>query len=95
MKRATSAIRRAETKSERLELRVTPSAKRLIQQAAAVSGLSAADLAYEGARRILSEHEHMELTEADRKIFLEALLSPPKPSARLVSALKRHTIEVE
>ncbi|MGO9265757.1 MAG: DUF1778 domain-containing protein [Candidatus Binataceae bacterium] len=95
MKRATSASARAETKSERLELRVTPSTKRVIQQAAAVSGLSAADLAYEGARRVLSEHEHMELTEADRKVFLEALLSPPKPSARLVSALKHHATEVE
>src|SRR6516162_4907281 len=95
MKRATSASRRAETKSERLELRVTPSAKRVIQQAAAVSGLSAADLAYEGARRVLTEHEHMELTEADRRVFLKAVLCPPKPSGRLITALKRHGAEVE
>ena len=74
---------RNELKSERLELRVTPSAKRVIQRATAVSGLSTADLTYEGARRILDEHERMELTEADRKMFLKALLSPPKPSARL------------
>ena len=95
MKRATSASRRAETKSERLELRVTPSAKRVIQQAAAVSGLSAADLAYEGARRVLTEHEHMELTEADRRVFLKAVLCPPKPSGRLITALKRHGADVE
>jgi uncharacterized protein (DUF1778 family) len=95
LKRATSASLRAETKSERLELRITPSAKKVIQQAAAVSGLSAADLAYEGARRILNEYERMELTEADRKIFLQAVLSPPKPSSRLLTALKRHGAEVE
>ena len=95
VKRATSASTRVETKSERLELRVTPSAKRVIQKAAALSGLSAADLAYEGARRVLNEHEHMELTEADRKVFLGALLSPPKPSGRLITALKRHDAEVE
>jgi uncharacterized protein (DUF1778 family) len=95
MKRPTSASTRAETKSERLELRVTPSAKRVIQQAAAVSGLSAADLAYEGARRVLTEHEHMELTEADRRVFLRAVLNPPKPSGRLITALKRHGAEVE
>ena len=95
MKRATSASARTETKSERLELRVTPSAKKVIQQAAAVSGLSAADLAYEGARRVLSEHEHMDLTQADRKVFLGALLSPPKASGRLITALKRHGAEVE
>jgi uncharacterized protein (DUF1778 family) len=76
MKRATSAGTRVETKSERLELRVTPSAKRVIQQAAPVNGLSAADLAYEGARRVLTEHEHMELAEADRRVFLRAVLSP-------------------
>jgi uncharacterized protein (DUF1778 family) len=61
-------------------IEITPSAKRVIQRAAAVSGLSAADLAYEGARRVLNEHEHMELTEADRKVFVRALLSPwPAP----------------
>jgi uncharacterized protein (DUF1778 family) len=95
MKRTTLGSAHAELRSERLEFRVTPSAKKVIQHAAAVSGLSAADLAYEGARRILNEHEHMELTEADRKIFLEALLHPAKPSARLVQALKRHAAEVE
>ncbi len=95
MKAATSGRARSELKSERLELRVTPSAKQMIQQAAAVSGLSAADLAYEGARRVLDEHERMELTEADRKVFLRALLRPPKPPARLVAALKRHATEVE
>jgi uncharacterized protein (DUF1778 family) len=95
IKAATSERARSELKSERLELRVTPSARQVIQKATALSGLSVADLAYEGARRVLYEHERMELTEADRKIFLKALLSPPKPPRRLVTALKRHTAELE
>jgi uncharacterized protein (DUF1778 family) len=95
MKPATSGRTRGELKSERLELRVTPSAREVIQKATALSGLSAADLAYEGARRVLDEHERMELTEADRKVFLKALLSPPKPPRRLVTALKRHATELE
>jgi uncharacterized protein (DUF1778 family) len=95
MKPATSGRARSELKSERLELRVTPSARQVIQKATALSGLSAADLAYEGARRILDEHERMDLTEADRKVFLKALLSPPKPPRRLVAALKRHTTELK
>jgi len=86
---------RVEPKSERLEFRVTASAKKVIQRAAALSGLSAADLAYEGARRILNEHEYMELSEADRRAFLKALISPPAPSAALVRALKRHALEIE
>jgi uncharacterized protein (DUF1778 family) len=79
-----------ELKNERLELRVAPSAKQVIQRAMAVSGLTAGDLAYEGARRVLEEHERMVLTDADRDAFLDALLDPPQPARRLVAALKRH-----
>ncbi len=79
-----------ELKKERLELRVSRSAKQLIQRAMAVSGLTAGDLAYEGARRILDEHERMVLVGADREAFLEALLNPPEPAEKLVAAVKRH-----
>jgi uncharacterized protein (DUF1778 family) len=79
-----------ELKKERLELRVALSTKRIIQRAIEVSGLTAGDLAYEGARRILDEHERMQLTGADRTAFLEALLAPPAPTAKLVAALKQH-----
>lgn len=79
-----------ELKKERIELRVAPSARKVIQRAIEVSGLTAGDLAYEGARRILEEHERMELVGADREAFLEAVLNPPEPTERLVSALRRH-----
>ena len=52
-----------EYKTERLELRVAPSAKRVIRQAMSVTGLAAGDLAYEGARRLLDEHQRMVLVE--------------------------------
>lgn len=77
-------------KKERIELRVAASAKDLIQRAMAISGLTAGDLAYEGARRVLDEHERMVLTGADRDAFLDAILNPPEPTERLVSALRRH-----
>jgi uncharacterized protein (DUF1778 family) len=79
-----------ELKRERLELRIAPSAKQLIQRAMSVSGLTAGDLAYEGARRVLDEHERMVLTGADRQAFLAAILSPPQPTERLKAALKKH-----
>lgn len=79
-----------ERKRERLELRVAASAKLLIQRAMAVSGLTAGDLAYEGARRVLDEHQRMVLTGADRDAFLDAVRKPPAPTAKLVAALKRH-----
>jgi uncharacterized protein (DUF1778 family) len=77
-------------KSERLELRIAPSAKRVIREAMSVTGLAAGDLAYEGARRLLNEHQRMALAGADREAFLASLERKPRPSARLVEALKRH-----
>ncbi len=77
-------------KSERLELRLAPSAKQLIQEAMSITGLNAGDLAYEGARRVLEEHQRMVLTGADREAFLDAVMNPPEPTEKLVSALRRH-----
>jgi uncharacterized protein (DUF1778 family) len=79
-----------ELKRERIELRVAASAKQLIRHAMAVSGLTAGDLAYEGARRVLDEHQRMILTGRDRDAFLEAVANPPAPAEKLVAALRRH-----
>lgn len=79
-----------ELKKERIELRVAPSAKKLIQRAMAISGLTAGDLAYEGARRVLDEHERMMLIGADRDAFLDAVMNPPEPTEKLLAALRRH-----
>jgi uncharacterized protein (DUF1778 family) len=79
-----------ELKKERIELRVAASAKELIQRAMTISGLTAGDLAYEGARRVLDEHQRMMLTGADRDAFLDAVVNPPEPADRLIAALRRH-----
>jgi len=79
-----------EHKTARLELRLAPSAKQLIQRAMSVTGLTAGDLAYEGARRVLDEHERMVLTGADREAFLKAVRNPPEPADALIAALRRH-----
>jgi uncharacterized protein (DUF1778 family) len=79
-----------ELKRERIELRVAASAKELIRRAMAVSGLTAGDLAYEGARRVLDEHDRMVLAGNDRDAFLDAVANPPAPTKKLVAALKRH-----
>lgn len=81
---------RRELKTERMELRLAPAAKKIIQRAVSVTGLAAGDLAYEGARRVLEEHERMALRGADRDAFLDAVRSPPEPAKRLIAALKRH-----
>lgn len=79
-----------ELKKGRLELRVATSAKALIQRAMAVSGLTAGDLAYEGARRVLEDHERMVLTGANRDAFLAAVQNTLEPTDKLIAALRRH-----
>jgi uncharacterized protein (DUF1778 family) len=69
--------------------------RRAIQRAMDVSGLAAGDIAYEGARRILEQHEGMALTAADRKAFYTALEKPPASTARLIAALERHSEHVD
>jgi uncharacterized protein (DUF1778 family) len=81
---------KGERKTQRLELRLAPSANKVIQQAMSVTGFAAGDLAYEGARRLLDEHQRMVLTGADRDAFLAAIERKPDPAPRLVEALKRH-----
>lgn len=52
----------------------------------AVSGLTAASLAYEGARRVPDERERMVLTGAASRAFLDDLIDPPSPADKLVAA---------
>lgn len=87
---ARKPVASAERKSERLELRLAPSAKEVIRQAMSVTGLAAGDLAYEGARRLLEEHQRMALVGADRDAFLAAVDRAPMAAPRLVEALKAH-----
>jgi len=90
MATATRRTVAREHKTERMELRVAPSVRKVIERATAVSGLAAGDLAYEGARRVLEDHERMLLRGRDREAFLRAVANPPPPAARLVAALRRH-----
>ncbi len=83
-----------ETKRVRMELRVAATAKTLIQRAMAVSGMTAGDLAYEGARRILDEHDRMKLAQADADAFLKAVAVPPPPADRLVKAFERRNAAI-
>jgi uncharacterized protein (DUF1778 family) len=73
-----------------MELRVSATARRLIELASAISGLAAGDLAYEGARRVIADHEQMVLRGADREAFLNAIANPGRPTNRLVAALRKH-----
>lgn len=79
---------------ERIDVRIAPSVKRAIGRAAVLSGrtLSAfvVDASYREAQRIVADETRIFLSGRDRKVFLDALLDPPKPSPALRKAIKRH-----
>ena len=87
------------SKSERLEARVTPQQKELLQYAAELQGLSLTDFLVTSAQRIaeaaIREHNVITLTKRDSMAFAEALLNPRQPNADLRAAFARYSQEVE
>jgi len=81
-------------RAERLEARVSAQTKALFQKAAAIQGRSVTDFvvtsAVEAATRTIRDTEFVELSRRDRRAFLEAVLNPPQPTARLREAMQRH-----
>ena len=81
-------------RAERLETRVTAEQKALIEHAAALQGRSITDFVLtsvqDAARRAIEEHEIIALSLRDSQAFVEALLNPPEPSARLREAAARY-----
>lgn len=78
----------------RLEVRMPRASKALCETAAAIQGRKLTDFVVdsvvEAAQRVVRASELSELTQRDRMTFVEALLNPPKPNARLRKAAARH-----
>ena len=85
-------------KEERLEARMTPQQKELLQCAADLRGTSLTNFvlmsAKQAAEETIREHNIISLTARDSLVFAEALLNPRAPSAKLRAAFARHTEEV-
>ena len=92
---ATSTGRRQRTeRGQRLEARVTPEQKALLQRAAALEGRTVTDFlvssAQAAALETIRRHEQIVLSARDSAIFVESLLNPPAPPERLRAAARRH-----
>ena len=78
------------TRSARPEARVSAAQKRLLQQAAALSGRTRSEFvvasAQDAAWRVIAEHASMLLSREGQLVFVQALLNPPEPNARLQRA---------
>ena len=74
-------------RTSRLEARITPDQKALIERAAAYEGRTVSDFVVhtvqEAARVVVQEHEILRLNESQSRAFVERLLKPPKPNKAL------------
>jgi uncharacterized protein (DUF1778 family) len=81
-------------RTERTEARLLPEQKERIERAASLKGLSLSAFmvqqADEAAIRTIQLHTTWSLEEADRDVFVQALLDPPEPSARMKTAVIRY-----
>jgi len=77
-------IERRSRKQERLEARVTPAQKRLIERAAALRGTSVTEFvvasAQQAATGAIRELDVLHLRDEAREVFINAVLYPPAPS---------------
>jgi uncharacterized protein (DUF1778 family) len=78
----------------RLEIRLKPDAKDLIQQAAELRNQTVTQFVLatlsEEAGKVVAEHQQTVLTDRDRDAFLKLLDAPPKPNKALRKAAERY-----
>jgi len=89
----------AQTKTARIENRCTSEQKYQLQQAAELMGVSTSSFtlaaSLEKAGKILSEHAILELTLADQKAFVQAIIEPSEPNNALIQAKNKFQVEVK
>jgi len=82
------------SRTARLEARVTPEQKALIERAAAYEGRSVSDFlvqrAQDAARAVIEEREVVRLSPSQSKAFVEAMLRSPAPNDALRQAAKEY-----
>lgn len=92
-------VARKSRMTERLDMRVPSDLKRLIEEAAALTGQTVSTfilgLASRRARKVIREAETIALSCRDRDRLLAALDSPSKPNAALLKAAERYKLKVK
>jgi uncharacterized protein (DUF1778 family) len=78
----------------RLEARISPETKSLLQKAADLEGRTLTDFVVASvqaeAYRVIEKHQKLKLNLEDSQAFVDALLNPPSPNADLKKAALRH-----
>jgi uncharacterized protein (DUF1778 family) len=89
-----AATQKRDRREERLGFRVDEPTKALIERAAQLERRKLTDFCMaaltEAARKTIAEHEMLVLSDRDRGIFFETLVSPPTLNERLQRAFAEH-----
>jgi len=90
---ATGRIKRESTRAARLDIRINPSAKEKIEQAAVLSHQSLTDFVVTSLLRVseeaLQRQRMIHLTNRDRDLFLTALEADVRPNRALRKGAER------
>ena len=86
-------------KSARIETRVSPEQKELIERAAAYTGRTVSDFVVAhvevAAKKVIEEHERLRLDQTQSRMLVEALLTAKKPNKYLKLAMDNYRKRVE
>lgn len=78
----------------RLEARISPEIKALLQKAADLEGRTLTDFVIASvqaeAYRVIEQHQRLKLNVEDSEAFVDALLNSPKPNDAMKAAAKRY-----
>ncbi|WP_299407659.1 DUF1778 domain-containing protein [Acaryochloris sp. IP29b_bin.148] len=78
----------------RLEARISPETKALLQKAADLEGRTLTDFVVASVQReaykVIEQHQRLKLSIEDSEAFAEALLNPPEPNHALKAAARQH-----
>jgi len=89
-------MQKAETRNEKLDLRLTPSAKRVLQSAALAAHRSVSEFVLESAlaraEETLPDRRRFGLDAERWKAFQAALSAPPHPAPRLARLLREPSV---
>lgn len=83
----------------RLEARVSPEVKALLERAAGIQGVTLTSFLISSAQKaasdIVERYESLQLGQRDSEAFVDALLNPPEPNEALKAAASRYQTLVE
>jgi uncharacterized protein (DUF1778 family) len=82
----------------RIEARIAPETKAMIQQAADIESCSLAEYlsksAQAAAQLTIANHNVLKLSAEGSRAFADAILNPKEPNQKLKDAMKRHQQEI-